>query len=65
MPVAIVTGPEQSKDLAGVEDDVVPRPPHVYIVDQGRTVSPLSRGKIMRINPCPCAESRRIPGFAA
>jgi hypothetical protein len=49
LPVRIVTGPMSASTRE--KDKYDPPPPYVFVVDQSRTTSLLSRGKIMRINP--------------
>ncbi len=48
--VRIVTGPMKARTREAEYD---PPPPYLFVVDQSRTTSLLSRGKIMRINPYP------------
>jgi hypothetical protein len=50
LAVRIVTGPMKARTREG---EFNPPPPYLFVVDQSRTTSLLSRGKIMRINPYP------------
>ncbi len=47
----ILTGPMASGTVANTP--VVPVPPYVFVIDQGRTLSDLSRGQLLRLNPRP------------
>jgi hypothetical protein len=56
--VRIVTGPMDSS-LALTDAIEGTPPPYLFVVDQGRTSTSLSRGQILRINPRP---SQIFPG---
>ncbi len=48
----IVTGPMDSAQTLGDATEGAP-PPYLFVVDQGRTSTSLSRGQILRVNPRP------------
>jgi hypothetical protein len=49
--VRIVTGPMASIPVEGSGADVVPVPPYLFVIDQGKTLVELSRGQLLRLNP--------------
>jgi hypothetical protein len=58
----IATGPMVSQQLSGTSGDL-PVPPYLFVVDQGRALSDLSRGQLLRINPRPWPGAGYAGGF--
>ena len=58
--VRIVTAPMAARLVAGSRE--LPVPPYLFVVDQGRTTSELSRGQLLQLNPRAWSASPSFPG---